>query len=455
MKYFSIRFQLALVSVLLFFTFAMMMGLVGRFNSRWDFTREKSYSLLEPTVKLLKELASEPIEVTAFYPHDDPARKGFEVFLKQCQMEHPQFKYFFYDPDRVPSLAKELQVRDLYTVILRYGNSQERIVSPTEENFTNALLRLAQPKRFEICFVAGHGEPSMTEKGRNGYQLFADDLRASNHVLHETILERDYVPEVCNALVIAGPHHDIEETQLRLLKKYFREGGTLLFLLDPMDQGEGVSFQKFMQEFGIDLGGDVVVDKQSRMVGGDFLIPLVEHYESDHPITHDFDEPTFYPVARSVRPWLKQKNSRLKIQPIAITGPGSWAEIDLKRIENGEAVFEEGRDLAGPLSLAVAVEGEPDPNARYGGRLVVVGDSDFLTNAYLGLSGNRDFGLNILQWLTRDDRFIAVRPQGVEFEPLYLMRRERLVLLGSTLGGLPFVLLGVGAWRVVSRKRSG
>ena len=455
MRHAAIRSQLVLVSVILLATFIMMMALVKRYNSRWDLTQDKIFSLSEPTEKLLEELSSEPIDVMAFYPHEDEARRGLEVFFKQCELKHPAFKYRFYDPDRVPSLAKEYHIKDIYTVVIRYAGRQERVLLPNEESFTNALLRLAHPKRFEACFVTGHGEPLLSEENRTGFKMFRQALEDNSYGVHEIILDRDRVPELCQMAVVAGPHRNLSDNEFRILSRYFREGGSLLLLIDPMEEGEGKSFEDFLAGFGVELGRDVVVDKASRMVGGDFLIPLVNGYNNAHPITQHFNQPTFFPVARSVRPTLDDKDEGRRVEVLALTTSGSWAETDLKAVERGEASFDQNRDLAGPFPIAASVESKPDANALQGGRMVVVGDSDFVSNGYFELSGNRDFALNSIQWLSRDDRFIQIRPRGAEFQPLYLMDRERTILFGAAVGGLPLFLLGLGSYQVIWRRRTG
>jgi hypothetical protein len=40
------------------------------------------------------------------------------------------------------------------------------------------------------------------------------------------------------------------------------------------------------------------------------------------------------------------------------------------------------------------------PDAPRGGRLVVVGDADFASDAYIDLLGNRTLAMNAVAWLT-------------------------------------------------------
>ena len=461
MKYVVIRSQIVFISVILFVTMTLMMAIVIRHNVRWDLTKEKVFSIAESTEGLLKSMAGSPIEVMAFYPQEDPARANFEIFLKQCQLHHPNFKYNFYDPDRVPSLANQYRVKDLFTVIVHYEGRGERIIGPTEENFTNALLKLSTPKKIELCFVSGHGEASISDKERSGYLQVADGLRSNNYVVHEIILARDKIPAVCQVVIDAGPHKDLDSQEFETLKKGFKDGKGIFFLLDPMDPGTGKSFVDFMKGFGLELGSDVIVDKMSRMAGGDFLVAFVDQYLTDHPITDHLNQPTLFPVARSVQPTSEETSPDLEIFPLAMSGTGSWSERNLSDLEKGSAVFESDKDVAGPIPVVCAVEskavstGDKDSKKQNsGGRMVVVGDSDFLTNGYLNLSANEEFALRSIQWLTKDDRYISVGQRKYEFKPLFMDVHQRFIVLMLVLFAMPAAVVIFGSIRVFWRNKT-
>jgi ABC-type uncharacterized transport system involved in gliding motility auxiliary subunit len=83
-------------------------------------------------------------------------------------------------------------------------------------------------------------------------------------------------------------------------------------------------------------------------------------------------------------------------------------------------------------------------------RVVVVGDSDFLSNAYLGNAGNVDLGLNLFNWLNHDDEFIAITARTAGDINLELSRLAQIVIAFGFLFGLPLLLLGSGVtiwWR--------
>ena len=337
MRHIFIRVQLIVVSVVLFLTFAMTLSLMNRFNRRMDFTKEKLYSLDPSTLQILEQMKTGSLEALAFYPQDDPARANFEVFLKEIRLHHAGFNYTFYDPDRVPSLAKQYQIENFYTVILRYDGRQERVSSPTEESMTNALLRLAKPKQIGVCFVTGHAEAVLGNKERPGLALLKLNLENKNYSIHEIILARDRVPPFCTVTVIPGPHRDFDLEEFEILKKGFEQGSGILMLIDPMDPGAGKSFVNFFKEFGFLLGEDVIVDKMSRVVGGDFLVPLISQYVLKHPITAGFEKPTFLPVTRSIQPSLDVKE--FEVVPLALSSSGSWAETNLAQLEKARPLL--------------------------------------------------------------------------------------------------------------------
>jgi len=446
------RIQIVFVSVILFATFALMMGIVSRFNYRWDFTSEKAYTLSDPTIQLLKDMRNDKIRLLAFYPQNDPSRKNLEIFMKQAAMHHPRFEYQFYDPDRVPKLTKEYQVSELYTIILEYSGRQERVIQPAEEGFANALLKLSSPEEINICFVTGHGEASAFHDDQAGYSRFREVLEINNYVAKEIILSRDKVPDACSIVAVPGPHRELNPEDFDELMKAFQSGKGVFFLIDPMDSGAGETFRRFFLKAGIFLGSDVVVDKMGKMVGGDFLIPLVSQYVSVHPVTKEFKLPSFFPVARSVQP-SSETIPGIEAIPLAFTGSGSWAESNLDALENGEANFDAESDLSGPLSIAVASEIQGGEGQK-GGRLIVVGDSDFLNNTYLDLAGNRKLAMNMVLWLSQDNRSVVIEPRRHEYKPLFITETQKMGLFMTAVVGMPMFFLVAGMVTVIYRQRT-
>ena len=449
----------------------MLVGAIpDRYDYRCDLTAEKVYSFQKSTASILRDLRSKPLQVSAFYLQDDPARRGLEIFLRECQRQHPDFHFDFYDPVRRPTLAKKFQVTTPATIIIRSGDHEERIVTPNEEAFTNAFLRILHPRTVDVCFVKGHGEVELRGDEPVTYDMFRTTLEGFNTRVNEIVLSRDHVPDACQVVALAGPRWEPTPEEFDDLKKAFRQGKGLLLLLDPMDPGTGKAFPAFAKSMGVALGDNVVVDKASRIVGGDFLMPLVSQYFVRHPVSKTMKQATFFPLLRSVQPSTDTVPG-FEVVPLAMTGPGSWAESNLSALEDGTVTFDPKSDIAGPLPAAIAVEQITDGKQKHaaitseeapaadkgpetGGRMIIVGDSDFLTNGYLSLSGNKEFGLRIFQWLAKDDRFIEVQKPQFKFKPLLLDIPKQSLLVFSVLAVYPLLFIVIGGLYLVIRLRT-
>ena len=472
MKQFLLKFQLLFESVILLAIFALVYMVIQPFHERWDLTRDKVYSLPRATTGVLRDLKGRRIDLLLFFPQEDPSKQALEVFLKECRRHHPEFHYDFYDPNRRPQLARKFNIAEAKTVIFRSGDREERLIGPTEEGFTNAFLRLLHPKDLDVCFVTGHGEVVLDDSDTGGYQRFRDTLQGYNAKVHGIVLASDHVPGACQVVVVGGPRWDLTAAEFGDLDKAFREGKGVLLLIDPMDPGAGVAFMEFAKKYGVALGQNVLVDKVSRMVGGDFLMPLVSQYRVTHPVTKSMKQATFFPLARTVQPSTDVVTG-LEVTPLAMSSDGSWAETDLPGLESGNATFDMKADIAGPLPVAVAIEKTGDlgfgtqdsknegpergasPEERVPhGRMIVVGDGDFLTNSYLELSGNKELGLNMIRWLASDDRFMDVRRPELRFNPLLLDVPRRTQLLILLLGVYPLVFFIFGGIYLVLRSRT-
>ncbi|MBE0712953.1 MAG: hypothetical protein IH583_11265, partial [Candidatus Aminicenantes bacterium] len=211
------------------------------------------------------------------------------------------------------------------------------------------------------------------------------------------------------------------------------------------------------------LENDIVVDTVSRLLGGDYFMPVVSEYET-HAITDKFGYATFFPFARSVEIG-EAKPEGATLTALAKTSPNSWSE---RQLDQKEVKFTPDKDKQGPISLAVVssfktkaaepspAPGEPTPAeaaakpeaAEKEARIAVVGDSDFAKNRYCGVSGNGNFFLNIANWLTEEADLIAIQPKTQTPRTIQLTPSQgRLLFLVSVfILPLAVLLLGLSVW---------
>lgn len=413
-----------------------------RHNWRKDFTANKRNSLSEQTLNVLHDLGGE-IKVTVFAwkatPDYEVAKGLFDLYEYESKMLDVQLV----DPDLNPSLAGEYNLRR-YKMPVAFFESEggrETITVIDEEQATNALIKVSRAEKKVAYFLTGHGEKLLDGAGDAGMSAVKQLLQNKHYDPKTLLLMRaEEVPEDCAILAVCGPQKDLTEPELDAIKRYIEGGGRALFLIDPET---APSLKPFLQGYGILLGDDVVVDRLSRLFGGDFLMPVPTSF-SDHPITKDFNIAPFFPVVRSVSPG---EAPGARTSWLAKTGDRSWAETDIQALKKGEASFDEGEDILGPVSLAAVSEIGPPEGQEVSdsaqAAIVVFGDSDFVTNARINLSGNSDIFMNVVHWLGKEKTLIAIPPKEKKFSPVVLTAGEARMLFVLPMIVLPgFVLLG-------------
>jgi ABC-type uncharacterized transport system involved in gliding motility auxiliary subunit len=211
------------------------------------------------------------------------------------------------------------------------------------------------------------------------------------------------------------------------------------------------------RDWGVQLDKTVIVDASGigQLFGSSFDTPVAMSYPP-HPITERFDVLTAFPLARSLSIQGGAPEGR-KPQAFVETGARSWAEADLASVDKGNAPkFEAAKgDRQGPLTVGAAVSAPvkaeaplaPDTKAPEA-RVVVMGDSDFASNFAINISGNRDFFMNIVGWLSQQENLIAIRPRESGDSRLTLTadQSRRIAWLALLIIPGAIIALGVYTW---------
>jgi ABC-type uncharacterized transport system involved in gliding motility auxiliary subunit len=430
-----------------------------RHNRRWDLTGSKQFSLSDQTKKVLADL-KEPVKVRVFARSEEFQR--FRDRLDQYTYQSKQISVEYIDPEKKPGMAQQYGVTTLGTVVFDYRNRNEKATTDGEQELTNALIKVVQGRQPKVYFTQGHGEKDTASADRSGYNGISGALTSDNFVVDKIVLPQlTAVPADADVVVIAGPKTDFLGPEIDMLKAYLGRGGKLFVMLDPVikaDQPQPTALQALLKDWGIEADNDIVLDVSGmgRLIGTDESVPVAASYPS-HPITDNFNLLTAYPLARSITPTEGGSNGHTA-QRLVETSRSSWGETNLKSLTGGEPAKMDDADKKGPVSLAAAVSGpvaEPAKDAKAGdnakkneSRLVAFGDSDFASNAALGVQGNRDLFLNTVNWLAQQENLIAIRPRDPEDRRITLTAdQERRIFYLTVLIVPGLVLLaGVQTW---------
>jgi ABC-type uncharacterized transport system involved in gliding motility auxiliary subunit len=433
-----------------------------KYNKRWDLTAARQFSLSDQSKKVLQDL-KEPVRIRVFARSEE--FQGFRDRLDEYSYHSKQVTTEYIDPEKRPGVAQQYGVTQLGTVVFDYHGRTEKVTANGEQELTNGLIKVIQGRQPKVYFTQGHGEKDTASADRTGYNAINGALTSDNFVVDKIVLAQvSEVPADADVLVIAGPKTDFLGPEIDILKAYLARGGKLFVMLDAVlkaDQPQPVALQALLKDWDIEAGNDVVLDVSGmgRLIGTDESVPVAASYPP-HAITQDFQLLTAYPLARSMSPVEGGVNGR-NAQKLIETGPRSWAETDLKGLSSGKPSQMDATDKKGPVSLGAAVSGPatnapapkepPKPGETpkpVEARIVAIGDSDFASNAALGVQGNRDLFLNTVNWLAQQENLISIRAKDPEDRRITLTADQERRIFYLTVLIVPGLILlaGVQTW---------
>jgi len=456
-------FNTAIMSMVFLLIIGLIAGMSVKYKVRVDLTKDNRYTLSDHTVKILKSL-KEDVEAIAFYRGDQRTRQAMSDLLSEYSYHSPKFSFRFVDPDRDPLETAKYEVTSYRTSILKSGDKREIVEGTESENkLTNSLLKLISKDIKVFYFVTGHGEKRIDNKEENGYSYLKDAIERENHQVRELLLvNAGKVPEDAAVLVVSGPESDYLQVEMDKITAFVKKGGRVVFMMDP--SGALPRLTSYLNEFGFELTNDLIFDKTSQASGGNIAIPFVAQYDKNHPVTHEFEQFTYFPFARSVH--IKEDPAKGSFD-LAKTSDKTWTVTsDIKKLAKEDEEFNADRHKRGPISVAAvtAVEvnlgdnkankaGEGQDTLKTWGKILVVGDSDFASNKFMK-GGNKDLLLNMLNWLAEEHILISVRKKEPGMTPLLLTNVQGKIVFWLSVVIVPSLLLVTGLG-VTARRRRG
>jgi len=375
-------------------------------DKQWQFdaTATGRNQLLPQTLATLKHFRS-TVDAEVFISPGAEQKEAIESLLNQYRSANSLFNYRLTDPAYNPARSRELEISPGGELLISHQNRIQRLTDVSQTSITTALQRLLRNTEQQIWFVQGHGERSPVGQTPADLQQFNSLLRSSGYQTDVINLARSAAPAATagHTLIIASPIQRYLASEVVALLDYVSSGGNLLWLTEP-DIDDGL--KALEHELGIRREPGVVIDlaaQQLNIERPDFA--LVNQYAAD--ATAGFDSTTLFPQAAALSvPQLRE----WRIEALASTGEQAWTETGSL---NGEVKFDENsKEVAGPLQIALALTRQKDQQQQ---RVVVIGDGDFIADAWLANGGNRDLATRVLDWLGAGHEPLALEyPQAAD-----------------------------------------
>ncbi len=441
---------LRLKNTLLVVLFISIIGVLAWLSTRYDYqsdwTASGRHTLSAASVALLNQVKG-PVTVSAFVRAVDGNRKSITEMIARYQRHKADIQLTFVDPVAAPNQVRDEGVSAEGELVLHYAGRKEIISDISEQSITNALQRLVRSGERWVVFLEGHGERNPQGRANHDMGDWVRQIEAKGFKAHTlNLATHSQIPDNTAVLVIAGPQLDLLPGEITLIQRYLAQGGGLLWLSDP---GSLHGLAPIARLLGVEFLPGVIVDPSVGVYSIDNPAFALAADYGNHVITRGFNVITLFPIASGLRITAPEG---WQSQPFLMTGERSWAETGPLA---GEIRYTENEDIAGPLTLGASVSRTltRDDQTRIQQRVVVVGDGDFLSNAYLGNGGNLNLGMNIMNWLSHDETLIAIPIKTAPDLNLTLSPVASGIIAVTFLFGIPLLLAGAGLLIWVRRRR--
>lgn len=410
-----------------------------------DMTQSASNSLETSSVDVLQQLPGE-IKLTVYATGQDAQlgdiRKLIRDFVTLYQRYKPDITLSFVDPVKQPEEARKVNIQANGEMLVQYGGRSEHLTVLSEQALTSALLRLAHSKDKLLMYLDGHGERRLEgianhDLGEFGKKLQQNGFRLGS--LNLTIAQD--VPGNASTLILTQPQLDLLPGEVDKLLRYIADGGNLLWLVDaePLH-----GLERLAEKLGLLLTPGIVIDPAAEEMNAPANWALGAGYPP-HAVTHNFNLITVFPYARAIG-W--EESPEWQHTMLVEAAPRGWVS---NRAAQGKPKFNKDNDVPGPATIALALQRNINDRDQ---RIVIVGSGSFLANAYSGNGGNLDLGVNMVNWLSNEEKLISIQPRAVKDGAVSLSKTQLGIISGGLLIALPVLLMLVGSVMWWKRRRA-
>ena len=411
--------QITIQNTIFYILFIGFIGVLGylsyqyKFSADWTFNNRNT--LTENTQKLLKTL-QQPLKFIAFVPDDPVLHQEISNVVNKYKRFKADTYLEFINPDLDPAKAKHAGVNYAGQLAVYLGNKHELIESTDEQTIATTLLRLSRNKQRFVVFLEGHGERSPFDQQSNGFSIITETLEKQGFKIQaHNLIRTQSIPNNTDILVIASPKKDLLDGEIKIIQDYLKKGGKLLWLQDP-DATQ--SLQALADQLGILVYQGTIVDANielQQMLGikNAAAVPVIDYGRS--PITKNLQIQTLFPFSTMVEEDFDAKIKdaiNWKYDTFLSSLPSSWLETGETTQSNITFDPDKG-DKQGPIPLGIALRRALDNDNKKTDeqRIIIIGDSDFMANSFIGYGANIDLANSLFNWLSTDDNLIEIKPQ--------------------------------------------
>lgn len=445
--------------------------MVSEFNKKADLSYFKTTRPSESSQKMVQNL-SEPFKAVLFFPGANEVQEQVEAYFAELKQASKHFSLQVKDHAMEPTLAKDLSVSNNGAVVLVRGKQNEKIQVGTElkqakrtlkkldSEFQRAFTKLSRAQRVAY-FTVGHEE--RTEQNRD--KIKDSSIRAVRSLLRRLNYEtKDLgiaqglgsgVPGDATVVILAGPRKAFLAAEVAALKKYLRGGGRMMAFLDPE---AGLDYSELLGPFGLRFSPVRLANDRS-FVRVTYTTAdrhfLFSNRFSTHPSVSTLTRNSSRLAAimlgvGSLEEIPPTEGGKPQVQFTIHSMPSTWNDVNSNRI------FEAGTERRKEYEVAAVVTMTLDKKDKAKDkemRMVVMADSNFISDQIFRNAGNGYAFLDALKWLGGEEETMGETTSEEDIRMVHTRDKDQLWFY-LTIFGVPAVVLAGGLIYTRRRRRS-
>lgn len=308
-----------------------------------------------------------------------------------------------------------------------------------EGAITSAIDYVVSEEQPILYTLEGHGEADLPD-------TFSEQIEKENITVSSfSLLNTDSVPEDAGCVLIYEPTSDISEMEAEELADYVAEGGKLLVMAGPTEDGLLENLYSILENYGVEAEDGIVIEgDRSQYLSYPYLL-LPTLCSSD--ITDALIEDRYYVIMPTALGMTLTSNADSSVVTELLTTSDSAFS---KAAGYSLTTFDkEDGDTDGPFALGVQI------SDTSGGGIVWFSSSSFLDDAYNAYSSgaNGDLAMNAISSLIGESEAMAIRSKSLNYNYLTISDSTVSLLKVVMIGVFPLAYLGVGICEVLKRRR--
>lgn len=453
-------------TLLLLSVVTLSYSVIKRENVGLDVTAGRVFTLSQTSLDVIDRIPNgQQMQIIGFYsPQGVVSQAIDDQFLRQYALQSDgKIRIEYIDPIQQPGIAARFgyfEDGNLFAMFLdANGNPIESTIAfiprqgRQERDITTTINRMLNSGFFTVYFDTTRGSLDILEETSQGLTLVDNSLRLSGIRtaqidIFELASNNQPIPIDTAVLVLARPLVDLFENEVALIADYLERGGSLLILADVTFNesfflAEGQPFSEYLRtRYGIRALDAAAVDFGASLQTPLDLIGFAVFTE--HPIGAALpDEQIYFRLARVLEASADKPETVANGRLIS-TSPQSHAERDLRALaDTNTYIFDEATDQIGPVDLAVWAQ-----DLENDSRVVIIGDSDFITNSVVetASTANEALFLQSVLWLsgTSDNISFGFTANPSQVPTIFMSARQLDIIGILTIGIMPLVVLGLG-----------